>query len=293
MDLKHFKTLKTIIEAGGFLNASYKLNCTQSTVTFHIQQLEKEFSIKFFEKIGRKMFLTQEAKNIMPLIDNILTSYEQIKDFNFNEMSGTLKVAMPETLLIYKIQNVLKVFKEKAPNVKLHLQSLNCAEIRNQIINGTIDLGIHYDIGGYTDSIITEKLNDFELTLIASSSLGNRHFDFVSEKQQKPFSIISNDSNGIYIRNFLQYLDSKNIVLDNIIELGSIEAVKKSISSNLGVAYVPKFTVEIELQEEIFVELENNIKYKKINTIYSYHKNKNMTKPMNLFIELLHKSLND
>ena len=39
MDLRRFITLKTVVEEGSFLRASQKLCCTQSTVTFHIQQL--------------------------------------------------------------------------------------------------------------------------------------------------------------------------------------------------------------------------------------------------------------
>ncbi|EHP8770135.1 LysR family transcriptional regulator, partial [Salmonella enterica subsp. enterica serovar Infantis] len=53
MDLRRFITLKTVVEEGSFLRASQKLCCTQSTVTFHIQQLEREFSLQLFEKIGR------------------------------------------------------------------------------------------------------------------------------------------------------------------------------------------------------------------------------------------------
>lgn len=51
MDLRRFITLKTVVEEGSFLRASQKLCCTQSTVTFHIQQLEQEFSVQLFEKI--------------------------------------------------------------------------------------------------------------------------------------------------------------------------------------------------------------------------------------------------
>ncbi len=50
MDLRRFITLKTVVEEGSFLRASQKLCCTQSTVTFHIQQLEQELSVQLFEK---------------------------------------------------------------------------------------------------------------------------------------------------------------------------------------------------------------------------------------------------
>ncbi|WP_159098398.1 LysR family transcriptional regulator, partial [Klebsiella pneumoniae] len=51
MDLRRFITFKTVVEEGSFLRAAQKLCCTQSTVTFHIQQLEQELAIPLFEKI--------------------------------------------------------------------------------------------------------------------------------------------------------------------------------------------------------------------------------------------------
>lgn len=293
MDLKYIKTFKTIIDRGGFLKASYKLNCTQSTVTFHIQQLERELEIKLFEKIGRKMVLTQEAKAIIPYFDTILQSLEQAKNYHKddNRMEGILRVAMPETLLIYKMQDLLKEFKQIAPNVELSLKGINCYEVRQLIINGNIDLGIHYDVGGYNNSIVTQKLNEFDLTLISSVDLKKQYFDFTKENQNKPCSVISNDPNALYKKIFTQYLENKNIIMNNILELNSIEATKKSVISNLGVAYIPKFVVEEEILTGELLELEHCIKEKKINTIYSYHKNKHLTKPMKLFIDLLHKKI--
>ncbi|MFO5736143.1 LysR family transcriptional regulator, partial [Klebsiella pneumoniae] len=45
MDLRRFITFKTVVEEGSFLRAAQKLCCTQSTVTFHIQQLEQELAL--------------------------------------------------------------------------------------------------------------------------------------------------------------------------------------------------------------------------------------------------------
>ncbi|EHX6890483.1 LysR family transcriptional regulator, partial [Salmonella enterica subsp. enterica serovar Java] len=80
MDLRRFITLKTVVEEGSFLRASQKLCCTQSTVTFHIQQLEREFSLQLFEKIGRRMCLTTEGKKLMPHIHELTRVMESIRE---------------------------------------------------------------------------------------------------------------------------------------------------------------------------------------------------------------------
>ncbi len=68
MNTKNLETLMTIIEAGSFQKAAMRLDYTPSAVTSQIQQLENELSIKPFEKIWRKMELTQAAKDILPLV---------------------------------------------------------------------------------------------------------------------------------------------------------------------------------------------------------------------------------
>ncbi len=50
MDLKYLETFKTIIEEGSYARAADKLGYTQSTITFQVQQLEQELSIKLFLK---------------------------------------------------------------------------------------------------------------------------------------------------------------------------------------------------------------------------------------------------
>lgn len=148
MDIKYLQTLKTILETGSFQKAAFKLNYTQSTVTFHIQQLEQELSLKLFEKIGRKMILTQAGQDLLPHIEIILQETEQIQNYgkNLSEINGTLRIGMPDSLLCYKMQPLLNTFKKEAPNVQLIIQSLHCYEIREKVINGGIDMGIHCNI---------------------------------------------------------------------------------------------------------------------------------------------------
>ena len=51
MDLKNLRTFQTVVQEGGFNKAAEKLNYTQSTITFQINQLEQELGLRLFEKI--------------------------------------------------------------------------------------------------------------------------------------------------------------------------------------------------------------------------------------------------
>ena len=293
MDLKYLKTFKTIIETGSFLSAAHTLNYTQSTVTFQIQQLEQELTCKLFEKIGRKMVVTQTGKELLPYIDSIFQSVEQLENHGkaAHKLTGTLKVAIPETLLIYKMQPILKKFRQQAPNVQLSLQSLNCYTIRDQLLHGDVDLVIHYDVGGYPATITTEKLASFPLVLIVSPDLAEEHCDFISENQRKNLCLITNDYHSIFHEIFAKYLKERNIVLAGSMDLGSIEAIKRSVISNLGMSCLPRYVVQEELAAGTLKELPLAAPNNVITAICAYHKNKWLSPSMKLFIQLLQENL--
>lgn len=293
MDLKYLATVKAILESGTFQKAANRLNYTQSTITFQIRQLEQELSVKLFERIGRRMVLTEAGHEILPYIDAVLDSVDRLCNFGktAREIRGVLKLAMPETLLTYKSQPILKAFREQAPHVKLLVRSQNCHTTRNQILNGDIDIAIHYDVGGYNTTILTRKLADFGQTLIASPALAEDQRDFIAPDQRKAVSLISNDKKCISQELFDQYLRERKITVENVIELWSIEAIKRSVISNLGVAFVPCFAVAEELAEGKLIELPTDLRQKNISAICAYHKNKWVSPAIALFLKLVDENI--
>ncbi len=149
MDLRRFITFKTVVEEGSFLRAAQKLCCTQSTVTFHIQQLEQELAIPLFEKIGRRMCLTAAGKKVLPHVYDLTKVMASIRQAarQDDEPGGELRVATGETLLAYKMPRVLQRFKQRAPEsapvaaVAQLLQHPRCAACRRGRFGGVLPGG--------------------------------------------------------------------------------------------------------------------------------------------------------
>lgn len=75
-------------------------------------------------------------------------------------------------------------------------------------------------------------------------------------------------------------------------ELWSIEAIKKCVSSNLGISFLPRFVVEEELANGKLKELRAGCSDVEITAIYAYHKNKWISPAMSLFMQLLKENFN-
>lgn len=293
MNTKSLLTFKAILEMGSFQKAAGKLNYTQSTVTFQMKQLEEELNLKLFEKIGRRMELTQAGKNIMPYVDMILQGTEQINNYgkSLSEMTGTLKLALPDSILIYTLQPFIQAFSHEAPNIQLVINSIPSGEISQSIMDGNADIGINCEKDSYPDSIIYKKLGTYGVLLVASPFIDSSLLDFITPHQSKTLSLICNEPDGYYQLEMNKYLAEKDISLNPYMKVQSIEALKRCVMNNLGIAVVPSYSVEEELRNGALQQIKTELDEKEYNSIYIYHKNKWISPQMKLAMCLLEKYL--
>ena len=259
MDLKCLRTFRTIIDEGGFSKAAKKLNYTQSTITFQMNQLERDLSTTLFEKIGRKMVLTKAGEHLIPYVDDILQSVDKLSFLgeHLSECQGDIQIGVGESLLCYKLPAILKEFHRQAPKARLFLRSMNCYDIRDELFSGGL-----------------------------SPETQNRYPDFVTPDRTIPLPLIINEPNCIFRQIFEQYLRDKSIILDHTIELWSIPTIKNLVKNNVGVSFLPEFTVTEELNRGELVKIPTAISGTKITAVCAHHKNKWVSPLMQLFISL-------
>lgn len=292
MDLKYLNTFKTIVEEGSFVKAANKLNYTQSTITFQIGQLEEELSSQLFEKIGRRMVLTKAGSQLVPYVDEVLTSVNRMRYFknDLDQFQGDLSIGIAETQLCYKMPSILKAFHQKAPNARLLLRSMNCYDIRDELINGTLDLGVFYeDVGGFGSNLTTYLLGEYPVVLVASPEIKKSCPDFITPDQSISVSFIINEANCIFRQMFEQYLREKSIIIDHTIELWSIPTIKNLVKNNVGISFLPKFAVQEELNRGELIEISTDLLNTNISAVCGHHKNKWVSPLMQAFIDLCKK----
>lgn len=216
MDTRRIVVIKAILEEGSFQKAAQRLNCSQSTVTFQVRQLENELSVRLFERLGRRMVFTPAGKNILPHMEAILHSMQAISACSDPaSLRGELRVAVAESLLSYKLHALLGDFVERAPAVKIQLHSLNCHDIREGILSGQYDLGVYYDVGGHPHTLEVLPLGQAKGIIVASPLLAPGLRDFDTSHQRKETSFIINEPRSIYRERMEAHLRSRDILFRN------------------------------------------------------------------------------
>ena len=138
---------------------------------------------------------------------------------------------------------------------------MNCYDIRDELIAGSLDIGVFYhDIGGVGTSLVTKPLKAYKMALIASPTIKERFSDFITPNQKMPIPFLINEPNCVFRQIFEQYLRKKSILMDHTIELWSIQTIKQLVQNDVGITYLPKFAVEQELKQGLLSEIPTDRK---------------------------------
>lgn len=206
---------------------------------------------------------------------------------------GELHIGVAETWLCYRMPKALKVFVSKAPKARLYIHSMNCYDIRDQLIDGSLDAGVFYqDVGGFEHSLRVYPMESFPVVLVGSPGIASRFTDFITPNQQHKIPLIINEPNCIFRQIFEEYLKRNSIILDHTIELGSIATIKNLVQNDVGVSFLPRFVIEEELQNGSLVEIRTNVTHKELTIVCAHHKNKWISPLLQLFLDCLFKSNN-
>ena len=290
MELHYLRTLKVITESGSFSEAADKLNYSRSTVTFQVRQLEKDFGISLFERFGKKMRLTHEGQAILPYVNEILASYDQIL-ISGNAEVHKLRIAVSESLLTYRFQPIIQTFREVMPLVDLEIQTGACYNINRILLDGISDLAIHYDVGQTESNIFSKILAEYPLVFFGSPLLSDVERDFSTPNQKKTLSFVVLELDGPYRHAIDQILLERNITLSNDMVIGSVAAIVQCTKMQLGISVLPTFAVEQELENGELLSLDGALAPDSISVMYSYHKHKRLSPAMRCFLKLAEEML--
>lgn len=291
MELKNLRTFQAVVDQGTYERAARFLGYTQSTVTVHIQQLEEELGVPLFQRQGRRMTLTQVGEQALPQARELLAAADRLAAMGQGggALTGTLRVDMAETLLCYRMQPVIRAFREQAPQVRLIIRNRNCMQIPRNILAGVCDLGVGYDMEWNREALEVEPLGECEIVLLASPVFTET--DFTTPGQRKPVSLVTDEPDSIFRRQLDEYLCQRDIILDAALELWSIETIKRCVMSNLGFTFLPRFAAREELASGALAEVSAPISGIRDPALCAWRKRRWVTPAMELFLKLLRENL--
>lgn len=295
MEIRHFVTFKKVIETGSFTKAAEHLGYTQSTVTSHIQALEEHLGLPLFDRMGRKVRLTDIGKKLLPYTQEMLDTYGKIESITSDgeDMRGELKIAAPESLTVYRLEPILREYRKKFPHVNISLNNARCSDNKRAILNGSADIAFIMMPQLQDSDLIIHSLLEEPVVLVGSPDCSLNILDNSYENRKISECLIVNEKECSYRTMFEEYLGERGIVPSHTMELWSIEAMKRCVMSGLGIAYLPLMTVNDEIKAGRLKIIPCVGGFQQIFSQVAYHKNKWISPALSMFIDIALKHARD
>jgi DNA-binding transcriptional LysR family regulator len=147
MNLRQLEVFHAIMQTGSVTGAARYLNVTQPAVSNVLKHTEQQLRFKLFERIGGRLHPTPEATDLLPDVNEIFGRIGTFKRF-VQEMrdgrAGRIVVATSPTLVNAFLPRAVALFRERAPAVRITIQSLPTPLAVERVARREVDMGIVY-----------------------------------------------------------------------------------------------------------------------------------------------------
>lgn len=293
MNLRHLRIFKAVCEEESITKASEKLFMTQPAVSHAINELESYLGICLFDRISRRLYLSETGKLFLAKVIKLLDLYDDLEQ-NSKELedNATIKIGSSITIASFILPKVIANFEAVCNNTSTKVIIDNARNIENMLLNNEIDLGLIEGVI-YKEELMRIPFSNYESAVICSPQ-----HKFALEKSIDVNSLIKERlllrEKGSAIRDvFDSALLLHNITVNPEWTSVNSQALIYAVKQNLGISVLPKILVERELINGEILEVKvNDLELASVNHIV-LHKDKIQTKNYKILIEIIRNKGND
>lgn len=240
LNLDQLQTFSEVLQLGSFSAAARRLNLTQPAVSLKIKQLESRLGVRLVERVGKRAHPTAAGLDLLKHFQKIKEAVDNAESaMAYHREGGIAKVRLGTgaTACIYLLPAVLRDLRTRFPFLEVTVRTGNASDILNSLQENTLDVGL---VTLPAPGKMFEVVSVFDDELIAI---------FPRDRMQIPeeatasalfeLPLLLYESGG-HTRSVIDdWFVRGGVSAKPIMELGSIEAIKKLVSAGLGCAILP------------------------------------------------------
>jgi DNA-binding transcriptional LysR family regulator len=141
MELVALRTFQAVVEEGGILAASRKLNTVQSNVTSRIRRLEEELGAELFFRKGRGIELAPSGRVLLDYARRMIRLERETSAAvrQVGESVGELRIGAMETFAALHLPTALKAVRSEHPGIELRVYTDTSASLTERVLNHKLD----------------------------------------------------------------------------------------------------------------------------------------------------------
>ncbi|MFT4111150.1 LysR family transcriptional regulator [Silvibacterium sp.] len=256
LDLRQVRTFVEVARSRSFTRAASQLHYAQSSITAQVQALEGDLGLPLFNRLGRQVELTDAGRQFLVHAEKLISAAEQarLSVQKNGQIVGPLVVGAAESLLTYRMPELLRVFQTTYPGVRLTLHAeVSCAT--SSALEPGVDLAVSIDEPIELPQLLVQKLRQERMLALVAAEHPLAKRKEVTAIELANQQILLTDRSCSYRALFERTLAQDGGRVTRQLEFSSVEALKQCAIARMGIAVLPELVVSAELQEGSLVAL--------------------------------------
>ena len=289
MEIQELISFTTIVQQGSFSKASKKLDYCQGSITVHIKNLERELGVQLFDRLGKKVTLTNHGKTFyqhcLKILDDISCAKEAINPSL--ELNGHLTIGTIDSLCSSIVPQLICKYHQYHPHVSVSITTDTIEGLLKMLKNNDIDFAYLVDKQLLDTDWLKIYQSKEEVTFVASC-----HHPICKIKQPTiqdilTYPIILTEKNASYRRLLEEKLHEDNLDIKPFIQSKNTDLLLELLKLDQYISFLPKYILENDLKNKTIIQI--NIPDYQIDVYRQLlcHKNKWLSHEMKSFFQLI------
>jgi len=266
LTLRQLQVLEAVQRAGSMAEAGRLLHMTGPGVTQQVQQLEKTLGAPVFDRLGRRLRLTEAGRHALAAAHDVharLATLAKDMDAMTNRDDGVLHLGILATGT-HILPPLLAEFRRRAPGIHVHMAVSTREELAERLHEGDVDLALMGRVPGRDDAaraetgdpLVREPLTDNPHVVIAWPG-----HPLAREREIPPIELrheafVQREA-GSGTRAMLdEFLRMHRITPAERVTVFGNEMAKHAVMSRLGISLTSMHTLSLELATGALARLD-------------------------------------
>jgi DNA-binding transcriptional LysR family regulator len=256
MELQPLRVFLTVAAEKSFSRAGEKLLRTQPAISLAIQRLETELGEKLIDRSAKDLILTDAGKIVLDYarrFENLQGELENALAELRDMSAGRLTIGANESSTLYLLDHIER-YRRQYPKIKVQIRRSLSSKIPTELLDGDLELGLlTYD--PEDERLVSKVIFNDHLAFIVSPQhrLASREEVSITELGRETF--IAHNVVSPYRAVVLREFQRHKVPLNMDLEMPTIEAIRKMVQRNEGVAFLPRMCVGEEIRQGILREV--------------------------------------
>lgn len=145
MDIRQMQYLIEVARHRSFTKAADSLFITQPTISKTIKGMEEELGVVLFDRVGKKVELTDAGQLILAKAQQIVASFQNLTaelDDLRNLKQGHIRIGLPPMVGASFFPRVIGQFHQRYPEITIQLFEDGAKKVESDVADGLLEVGV-------------------------------------------------------------------------------------------------------------------------------------------------------